>query len=91
VPEEHTLTLTPGIVTSYPNALYRAKAAELPALAAALKNLQSEKDYAAFTQRWAMRRDNPDFWAFSDAVHERFREEQPKEAAILDYNRLEYR
>ena len=91
VPEEHTLTLIPGIVTSYPNALYRAKAAELPALAAALKKLNSEKDYAAFTQRWAMRRDNPDFWAFSDAVHERFRKEQPKEAAILDYNRLEYR
>ncbi|MDQ7969308.1 MAG: fatty acid cis/trans isomerase [Oxalicibacterium faecigallinarum] len=91
VPEEDTLTLTPGIITSYPNALYRAKASELRLMADDLRKLHSEKDYAAFTQRWAMRRDNPQFWAFSDALHERFRKEQPKEAGILDYNRLEYR
>ncbi|MNK41229.1 Fatty acid cis/trans isomerase (CTI) [compost metagenome] len=91
VPAEDTLTLTPGINFSYPNAFYRASAAELPTLVAALQGLRSENDYAAFSQRWAVRRDNQDFWAFSDTLHKRYFNEQALEAGILDYNRLEFR
>lgn len=91
LPNEYTVTLAPGIVVSYPNAFYRASATELPTMIAALQNLQSEADYAAFTRRWAVRRDDQKFWAFSDALHTRFFRDQPKEAGMLDYNRLEYR
>lgn len=91
LPEEDTLTLTPGIGFSYPNAFYRVSAADLPAMVTALQGLRSERDYAAFTQRWAVRRDNKDFWAFSDTLHQRYFTEQALEAGILDYNRLELR
>ena len=91
LPEENTLTLAPGIVGAYPNAFYRVRAAELPELAATISRLKSEKDYAALAQRWAVRRDSADFWAFSDALHERQAQDEPVSAGILDYNRLEYR
>ena len=91
VPDEDTLTLTSGIIVNYPNAFYRVRANAVPMMTADLMGLRSEADYAAFTKRWAVKRDNPDFWAFSDAVHARYQKEQPKEAGILDYNRLEYR
>jgi hypothetical protein len=91
LPEEDTLTLLPDIVGSYPNAFYRLKAADLPELASAIRKLSSEKDYAAFAQRWAVRRDNPGFWAFSDDLLARYGRDEPINAGLLDYNRLEYR
>ncbi|WP_076591835.1 fatty acid cis/trans isomerase [Herminiimonas arsenitoxidans] len=91
IPEEDTLTLAPGIIFNYPNAFYRVRSADLPAMITALQSLRSESDYAAFTKRWAVRRDNQDFWAFSDALHQRYFREQSLEAGILDYNRLEFR
>jgi hypothetical protein len=89
--DEDTLTVAPGVIAGYPNAFYRAGAAQLPAMSAALRELRSEADYAAFAQRWAVRRTDPAFWAFSDTVHERYAREQPLEAGVLDYNRLENR
>lgn len=91
LPQEHTLTVVPGVLGSYPNAFYRAKAAELPALVTALRQLRSEADYAAFTRRWAVRRDNPGFWTFSDALQRRYARDDPLEGGVLDYNRLENR
>ncbi|PZP33912.1 MAG: peptidylprolyl isomerase [Roseateles depolymerans] len=91
LPDEHTLSVAAGVLGSYPNAFYRARAAELPALVKALGELRSEADYAAFTRRWAVRRDDPGFWAFSDALARRYALHQPLEAGVLDYNRLENR
>jgi len=90
-PDENTLTVVPGVVGSYPNAFYRARAAELPALAAAMRGLRSEQDYDAFTRRWSVRRNNPVFWAFSDDLHARYSRDQSLEAGVLDYSRLENR
>jgi hypothetical protein len=90
-PDEDTLTVVPGVIGAYPNAFYRVKAAELPAMTAAIGQLRSEADYAAFARRWAVRRTNPDFWAFSDALIDRYRKDQSLEAGILDYNRFENR
>jgi hypothetical protein len=90
-PGENTLTVVPGVVGSYPNAFYRARVAELPALAQAVRGLRSERDYAAFARRWAVRRNNPAFWAFSDQLQARYARDQGLEAGVLDYSRLEDR
>ncbi|MET0519635.1 MAG: fatty acid cis/trans isomerase [Burkholderiaceae bacterium] len=90
-PEENTLTVAAGVIGSYPNAFYRAKAAELPALAAELRRLRSAADYAGFARRWAVRRVDPGFWAFSDALQRRYADEDRLDAGVLDYNRLESR
>ena len=91
LPQEYTLTLAAGVIGSYPNAFYRARAAELPALASAIASLRSEADYAAFSRRWAVRRDDPGFWAFSDALLQREAQAAPLTHGVLDYSRMEFR
>ncbi|MDM0028614.1 fatty acid cis/trans isomerase [Variovorax saccharolyticus] len=90
-PDENTLTLVPGIIGAYPNAFYRVSPAQLPAMTEALRGLKSEADYAAFSERYAVRRTNPDFWSVSDGLVERYRRDQPLQAGILDLNRFENR
>ena len=90
-PDENTLTLVPGVIGAYPNAFYRINPDQLPAMADAIRKLKSEADYAAFSERFAVRRTDPGFWAVSDALVERYRRDQPIQAGILDLNRFENR
>ena len=90
-PDENALTLVPGVIGAYPNAFLRVSPAQLPAMAEAIRNLKSETDYAAFAERFAVRRTNPAFWAVSDALVERYRRDQPLQAGVLDLNRYENR
>ncbi|APV50967.1 peptidylprolyl isomerase [Betaproteobacteria bacterium GR16-43] len=91
LPEEDTLTVVPGIAGAYPNAFYRMNASQLGAFADAVRGLRSEADYSVLSQRFAVRRTDPAFWAFSDRLHEKYAQDQPGEAGVLDYNRLENR
>jgi hypothetical protein len=91
LPEENTLTVVPGFIGAYPNAIYRGSVGELPALRAALAGLASEADYRKFADRFAMRRTNPQFWATSDALHDAYLKWAPLEAGLFDYNRLQNR
>ncbi|WP_172202026.1 fatty acid cis/trans isomerase [Niveibacterium sp. COAC-50] len=90
-PAENRLTVVPGFVGAYPNALYELKAADLPALTEAVRGLASEADYRRLADRFAVRRTRPDFWAFSDTLHDAMRREGPIDGGLLDYNRLENR
>ncbi|HEY6355080.1 MAG TPA: fatty acid cis/trans isomerase [Burkholderiaceae bacterium] len=57
----------------------------------ALRGLRSAQDYVALHRRWAVRRTDPAFWAFSDALQTRYAGEQGRQAGVLDYSRLEGR
>jgi hypothetical protein len=91
VPAENTLTVVPGFIGAYPNAMYRVQDNELPALEAAVRGLASEADYRALAGRFAIRRTADGFWAASDALHGAYRQSAPLEAGLFDYNRLENR
>ncbi len=91
LPDENTLTVVPGFIGAYPNAIYRATKAELPALAAALAKLGSEADYRALADRFVIRRTSPAFWAASDAMVDAYAQWAPLEAGLFDYNRLDNR
>jgi hypothetical protein len=91
LPGENTLTVVPGFIGAYPNALYRATPAELPALTAAIGKLASEADYRALADRFAIRRSSLAFWAASDALIDAYAQWAPLEAGLFDYNRLENR
>jgi len=91
LPDENTLTVVPGFIGAYPNAIYRSSVAELPALRAALAGLASEDDYRKLADRFAVRRTNPQFWAASDALHDAYGAWAPLEAGLFDYNRLQNR
>lgn len=91
IPAEDNLTIAHGIVGSYPNSFLRVNKQALDAFVTQFQAMRSEDDYRALRDTYAIRRSNPDFWAFSDHVHELYFQNQPKEAGILDYNRLENR
>ena len=81
----------PASLAAAPNALWGVPADELPALAAAMASLRSEQDYRALSDRWAVRRTDPRFWATSDALMAAYRASNPAEAGLLDLNRLDNR
>jgi hypothetical protein len=91
LPAENTLTVVPGFIGAYPNAIYRATPAQLPDFARAIQGLASEADYRTLASRFAIRRTHPDFWAASDAMMQAYAQWSPLEAGLLDYNRLENR
>ena len=91
VPEEHTLTVAPGFVGAYPNALLHAGPAQLRGLVQAVAALKSEEDYRALVDRFGIRRTSTDFWTASDALMAAYRRWAPVEAGVLDWSRLENR
>ena len=90
-PEENRLDVVPGFVGAYPNAILRTTPAQLPALASALASLASEADYAAFADRFVIRRTSAAFWAASDELMDAYARWSPLEAGLFDYNRLDNR
>ena len=91
LPEEDYLTLVPGLLGSYPSAFYRLSAFCAESFAEAIEQLEDEDDYEAMANRFAVRRTNPDFWQNSDDVMNWYHRNDPLNAGILDYNRLENR
>jgi|GEM_PF-6437970 len=88
-PQENTLTVVPGFIGAYPNALYVAPRDALPEFTAAVRGLASEEDYRALADRFAIRRTHPQFWTYSDALQDTYARLTPIEAGLFDYNRLE--
>jgi hypothetical protein len=91
LPDENTLTVVPGFIGAYPNALYVMPRAALPEFTAAVRTLSSAADYRALADRFAIRRTHPQFWAYSDALQDAYPDLAPGEAGLFDYNRLENR
>ena len=90
-PSDNSLSLVPGVVGAYPNALYRLPAAALPDFTRAVAGLRSEEDYRAFAGRYAVRRTSEAFWPASDELHAAYARLAPLEAGVLDFGRLENR
>ncbi len=90
-PAENALTVLPGLVGAYPNAIYRLRPDDIPQFAAALAALASEADYRRFADRFAVRRTSAEFWAVSDALQVAARRVAPDDGGLFDYNRLENR
>ncbi|MGH6624018.1 MAG: fatty acid cis/trans isomerase, partial [Burkholderiaceae bacterium] len=88
---ENTLTVVPGFLGAYPNAIFSIKPGDLPALAKAIGSMSSEDDYRKLADRYAVRRTNPRFWATSDELIDAYATWAPVEAGIFDYSRLENR
>jgi hypothetical protein len=91
LPDEDTLTVTPGFIGSYPNAFYQLEARQLPEFIRDVERMNSEADYTQLSARFAIRRTNPQFWKHADNLHEAYRKSDPIEAALFDFNRFENR
>lgn len=91
LPQEDTLTVALGFVGAYPNAFYRVDRKQLPHLVTAISTLEDEADYAAFLDRFGVRRNDAEFWQHSDDLFAAFQSLLPVEAGRFDYSRLENR
>jgi hypothetical protein len=91
VPEEDTLTVVPGFLGAYPNALFKVSEQDLPAFTDAVTRLSSEADYAAVMSRWGVRRTDPAFWAHSDLIYGQVETLDYADTGVLDYSRIENR
>lgn len=88
-PEKDDLTLVRGVIGSYPATFWVLKEHEIPELHKMLSSLENKQDYVNLLNRFAIRRSSPEFWALSDKVHNWYKQEQPVEFGLLDYNRFE--
>ncbi|GLR73944.1 fatty acid cis/trans isomerase [Aliivibrio sifiae] len=89
--ERDTMTLVNGLLGSYPNAFWRTKESELPALAEQVLKVKSDDDYKRLLDNYGVRRTDPAFWSFSDALIKQYKKNHPINAGVLDYNRFQNR
>lgn len=84
-----TLTVYPGVLTSYPNFLFSVDASEVPAFVTALEQARDQAAFEQVVERWGIRRSHPQFWRHFHDLSAHIRETEPVEAGVLDMNRYQ--
>lgn len=84
-----TLTIYPGVLTSYPNFIFNVTAEQVPAFVSAMQQAKDASAFEQIAQRWGIRRSHPQFWRYFHDLTNYIRETEPVEAGVLDMNRYE--
>ncbi|MCY1390612.1 Fatty acid cis/trans isomerase (CTI) [compost metagenome] len=84
-----TLTLYPGVLSSYPNFIFNLKAGEVEAFVSALEQAKDDLAFEKVVERWGIRRTHPEFWSYFHDLAAFIRETEPVEAGELDMNRYQ--
>jgi len=88
-PALDTLTVYPGVLSSYPNFMFNLKAGEVPAFVAALEQVRDGPAFERLVERWGVRRSHPEFWFYFHDLAAYIRDTEPVEAGVLDMNRYQ--
>jgi hypothetical protein len=88
-PRLDTLTVYPGILSSYPNFLFAMPVADVPAFVTALEQVKEGRDFERLVECWGVRRSHPHFWDYFTDLTRYLQETEPAEAGVLDMNRYE--
>ncbi|PWB37236.1 peptidylprolyl isomerase [Pseudomonas sp. NDM] len=84
-----TLTIYPGVLTSYPNFMFNVPAAQVPAFVDAMVNARDANRFEKIVERWGIRRSHPQFWEYFHDLSQYIHETDPVEEGVLDMNRYE--
>jgi hypothetical protein len=84
-----TLTIYPGVMSSYPNFMFNIPAVEVPEFVDAMAQARDAEAFDRIVQRWGIRRSHPQFWNFFHDLTRYIQETEPAEAGVLDMNRYE--
>lgn len=84
-----TLTIYPGVLTSYPNFMFNLRAEEVPEFVSALGQVKDTAAFDKVVERWGIRRSHPQFWRYFHDLSAYIRETEPVEAGVLDMNRYQ--
>ncbi|TBU97416.1 fatty acid cis/trans isomerase [Phytopseudomonas dryadis] len=88
-PRLDTLTLYPGVLSSYPNFMFSLRALEVPEFVGALEQAKDAAGFERVVARWGIRRSHPEFWRYFHDLTAYIRETEPVEAGVLDMNRYQ--
>ncbi|MGO4800721.1 fatty acid cis/trans isomerase [Pseudomonas sp. W22_MBD1_FP4] len=84
-----TVTVYPGVLSSYPNFMFNIPAQEVPVFVAQMEQVKDVAQFEKIVDRWGVRRSHPLFWQYFHDLSEYVRETTPVEAGVLDMNRYE--
>lgn len=88
-PRLDTLTIYPGVLSSYPNFMFNVPAAEVAAFVDAMQQASDPQAFEKIVERWGIRRTHPQFWTWFHDLNRYIKEQDPREAGVLDMNRYE--
>lgn len=89
IPGLDRLTLSPGVLSSYPNFMFNLEAEEVPTFVEAIERVRTEEDFDQLVRRWGVRRTHPNFWSYFNDIAAYLYEVEPLQAGVLDLNRYE--
>ncbi|WP_017905833.1 fatty acid cis/trans isomerase [Pseudomonas asplenii] len=84
-----TVTLYPGVLSSYPNFMFNVPAEQVPAFVDAMEQARDAAAFERIVQRWGIRRSHPRFWFYFHDLTTYLKETDPVNAGVLDMNRYE--
>ncbi len=88
-PALDTLTLYPGVLSSYPNFIFNVPVEQVAAFVAALEQARNQPAFERVVERWGIRRTHPEFWGYFHDMAAYIQQTEPVEACVLDMNRYE--
>ncbi len=88
-PERDSITIAPGLLTSYPNFAFNIASNALPTFLSDLRQVRDSAQWQHLLAQWGVRRLSPEFWPLFDHLLDFLRTDAPVEAAIPDLNRYE--
>ncbi len=86
-PDNDTLTIVPGQLSSYPNFIFKVAGARVTDFAGAVAKMRSRQDYIALVAEYGIRRSDARFWSTYDRVQAALNAQNGVEAGLLDLNR----
>ncbi|WP_339465847.1 fatty acid cis/trans isomerase [Pseudomonas lurida] len=84
-----TVTIYPGVLSSYPNFMFNIPALEVPEFVAQMEQAHDARRFEKIVDRWGVRRSHPLFWQYFHDLSQYIRETTPVEEGVLDMNRYE--
>jgi len=85
-----TLTLYPGVLSSYPNFMFDIPTGQVAQFVEAMQAARDDHErFERIVERWGIRRSHPRFWEYFHDLSRYIEQTDPLEAGVLDMNRYQ--
>ena len=88
--EQDTVTILPELVGSYPNLMLSVTAKEVTQMLKDITEVETQKDFDLFIDRYGVRRMQPRLWTELDGYRKHLEQVSPIAAGVMDINRYGY-
>ena len=88
-PALDTLTVYPGVLSSYPNFIFNVRVEQAAEFVTALEQARDAAAFEKVVERWGIRRTHPEFWRYFHDMSAYIQQTEPLEAGVLDMNRYQ--